>query len=373
MLQQRSAGLVEVIPLSTPHLHLELPEILALLKEFKLKPLQVRAIRKVYKVTTPHGVFALKPTNLSEEELVFIQGVLLHLAKKGFPALPFCTIHSGQPFMTMGNTRFLLMPWFDGAEANFQHLNELNTGVKLLARLHRISEGFPTARAPGDRVYWGKWPRIWSRRLNQLVYFKGLSGLGREAFDRIYARHAPYFLKQASRALSALEASPYLRLVVEERQRSYLCHHDFSARNLLLADDRCCLVDFDYCLCDLRLHDLANLMLRLLRQDKWQYTRARFALLVYHRQYPLTASHLQVLHAFFQWPQDFWQVGLQYYVERLAWPAKRFLKSLKRKVQDEPNRQNFLARFPQENGICRFTLVEGPAFITPFACAFPEN
>lgn len=340
--------------MSTPHLHLEPAEIACLLQEFRLKPLHVQHIRKVYKVATPDGCFALKPTHLTREELEFIQSVLLHLTKEGFPALPFRPTFTGELFMSVGDTRFLVMPWFDGGEANFDRLNNLDIGAKILALLHRTSEGFGLSSAPKARVYWGRWPKIWGRRLNQLEYFKALSGLRREPFDRIYTRHVPYFLNQARRAITALNASPYHWIVAEEKKKGYLCHHDFSARNLLLAPTGCCLVDFDYCLCDLRLHDLANLMLRLLRHDKWQYTRARFALLVYHRQYPLSGGHLQVLHALLEWPQDFWQVGLQYYVERLAWPTPRFLKSLKKKIQEEVYRQNFLARFPQENGISRF-------------------
>lgn len=324
------------------------------MKMYRLKVLKTEKTRKVFHIKTPNGDFALKPTQMSEETIEFIQLVLSELSQRGFPVEPFILTDEGRNFSIFEGARFLLSPWFSGREANFDRLGDLMFGAKLLARLHQDSQGLSGESVPAERRRWGSWPRIFSNRIHQLESFQELSKSGRENFERIYHRFAPHFLFQAEESLANLSLSPYFFITAIESSHSYLCHHDFSGRNLLVNPVDCRLLDFDYCIADLRLHDVANLILRLLRHDEWQSGRASFALKIYHRQYPLTEEHLRVLHLFLCWPQDFWQLGLQYFIERLPWPMERFLRTLNKKIADEPARQRFLREFPKENGIIPF-------------------
>ena len=347
--------------MSTPHTELSFGEIKSLAGEFGLTISQCKRVRKVYRVITHTGeMFALKPTHLEENELQFIQQCLEHLSGVGFPVIPFILSKKGSLSIAAHSRRFLLMPWFAGREADFNRTGELMFGAKLLARLHRTG-GFHTHSIPKERNLWGVWPQRFFRRYDQLIYFYRLASRYDKGFDRLFKKYFTGYLHQAENALAALSRSPYAELVIEERPLNYLCHHDFSDRNLLLSSQSCSLLDFDYCILDLRLHDIANLLLRILRHDDWQGHRARFVLQVYHRQFPLTQDHLRLLHTFLLWPQDYWQIGLQYYVERLKWPEARFLKTLHRVIEDNPARRAYLKRFPEENGIDRFT----PCFTSP--------
>lgn len=344
-----------IIQLSTPHIQLSFDEICSVVQDFGLTLSQVEQVRKIFRITTPGGsVFALKPTKLSDQDLQFIQSALIHLVRTGFPVLPLIPVRSGYLSTRVQSTQFILLPWFDGREADFNRMGELMFGTKLLARLHR-SSGFHPDSVPQNRHLWGAWSQRFTTRLDQMSEFLQIAADRKPIFDRLYRRHAPEFIQQAYLAIEALNISPYMTICAMEQNQAYLCHHDFSDRNILLRPDSCSLLDFDYCLCDLRLHDLANLILRILRHDQWQPERPFFILKVYHRQFPLTPNHLRVLHAFLQWPQDFWQVGLQYYVEKQEWPEARFLKSIRRVIENEPARQRFLRLFPEENGLARFT------------------
>lgn len=346
--------MVGIEGLSTPHTHLTFDEVRSIAGHYGLKLSGYERVRKVFRITTCDGrVYALKPTGLSEKDLSFIQDVLLHLQAMQFPVIPFIVNPEGSLSIATGSTRFILMPWFSGREADFHRMGELMFGAKLLARLHR-SGGFNLRAIPTERNLWGLWPQRFSLRYHQLFDLRQRAKKQGQTFDLLYKEAFGGFIKQAEEALKALGEAPYRELIAIEQPMAYLCHHDFSDRNLLFTIPNCSLLDFDYCISDLRLHDLANLLLRLLRHDNWRADRAQFALRVYHRQFPLTTNHLRLLHIFLSWPQDYWQVGLQYYVEQLPWSEARFIKSLQRVINGDPGRQNFLRRFPKENGICRF-------------------
>lgn len=337
--------------MTTPNTELNPDSIRAIMEAYGLKAVSSQKIRKVFRVQTPDGEFALKPTQTAIKDIEFIQSVLLFLSAKGFPVDPFIPASDSHCYTVHDGIRYLVSPWFYGEEADFHRLSDLMTGVKLMARFHIESQGFPIHSVPSERRYWRRWFELFDLRIRQMETFYCLSKLRKESFDRLYHRYLPYFLHQAQEALAELLISPYPWIVAQEECRSYLCHHDFSSRNLLLNTCNCRLLDLDYCIADLRLHDLANLLLRLLRHDAWKSARARFALQIYHRQYPLSEENLRVLHTFLRWPQDYWQIGLQYYIERLPWPNERFMRTLNKKIADEPLRQRFLSEFPTENGI----------------------
>ena len=75
---------------------------------------------------------------------------------------------------------------------------------------------------------------------------------------------------------------------------------------------------------------------------------AQKALAFYHRENPLDERELALLYPFLLWPQDFWQVGLQFFAERLPWPAERFWATLSRRTADREEREGFLAWFKKE-------------------------
>jgi Ser/Thr protein kinase RdoA (MazF antagonist) len=118
---------------------------------------------------------------------------------------------------------------------------------------------------------------------------------------------------------------------------------------LRLSDGQLCLVDFDYAIRDLRIHDLINLLVRNLRHNEWHLDVCNLILHEYHRRSKLSADEIEVMHILLSWPQDFWQVGLQYYVEQLPWPAKRFLHKLEHRIEARFMREKFLSQFPQNN------------------------
>jgi CotS family spore coat protein len=196
----------------------------------------------------------------------------------------------------------------------------------------------------------------------ELDYFRrqAITEKDTSAFSRLYLRYFEPFYRQAVQSYERLLNSSYQFIAYEAFQKKTVCHHDFSCRNLLRVSDRqLCLVDFDYAIRDIRIHDLINLVIRNLRHNEWNIEVCNRILYEYHQRSRLSADEIEVMHTLLTWPQDFWQVGLQYYVEQLPWPAKRFLHKLEHRIEARFMREKFLNQFPQNNTVFRWD--EAPA------------
>ncbi len=311
-----------------------------------------REVRGVLRIETNAGPHCLKRCRLTEEELWFSQAAMEHLRRCGYEGvIPHEWTVAGLPFARHGPHLYTLTRWMDSRELDFDDPRDLNLAVRTLAEFHQAARGFVPPPYP-QRVLWGAWPARFSSRADQLLEWKeaASSREHRSAFDEVYLQEVYYYHQQGLQALELLGRSPYHSLAQAAKDAGTLCHHDISPYNFLLgADNRVYLVDFDYCICDLHLHDLGSLILRTLKRSHWDYGEACAVAEAYDRILPLSDGALQVLEALFRWPQDFWQVGLQYYVEHQPWTLDRFLNSLAEKIKGPLLRERFLARYQAEH------------------------
>jgi len=329
-------------------------ELAAVTAKYGLQLQKAISYRKIWRLQTSAGFKYLKQSKLVPAEIFFINEVLNYLNSNCFNSAPrFQLGVDGNPFVEYAQKIYVMTDWFVGEELDYNDLNDLRRAILLLAEFHQKSQGF-RCRDEVNRTAWYGWPAKFERRLCDLADFRRLALAEKDssAFSRLYLRHFEPFYRQANLSRQRLLDSFYQTVACEAFRQKQLCHHDYSARNIIRADDRrLILVDFDYCLRDIRIHDLLNLILRNLKHHHWQSEICRFILTEYHQAVSLTPEEIEVMYVLLSWPNDFWQIGLQYYYEKLPWPESRFLNNLEHKISGRFLRNLFLKAFPMENGI----------------------
>lgn len=315
---------------------------------------KVDSFRTIWRLDTDAGFKYLKQSKLTPVELQFIHEAMEYLAGRTFQQIPRFTLsRSGCPYLVDETGPFIVTDWYFSHELDFGILMDLKQAASLLAEFHQKSLGF-TAKTDCHRAVWWNWPEKLAGRIEQLQDFRRLALAGKEtsAFCRLYLRYFEPYYREARNSYEMLLRSPYGEVAAMDSARKTFCHHDYSGRNLLRTyEDHLILVDFDYCLSDIRIHDLINLMVRNLKHTGWNPSLAGFILKEYHKTGQLTREELEVMHVLLHWPQDFWQVGLQYFYEKLPWPKERFLKKLESKVENRLVRERFLKEFPERNEV----------------------
>lgn len=305
---------------------------------------ELTPVRGVYRLTVGEDRYCLKPTRLSPREAIFVAAALDHLTKAGLSGAPrLLPTLGGTPVGRVGRRRFQLLRWRDGEEADYLRPGDAEQAAVALARLHLAGEGF-VPPFPRLRVHFGRWPAILRRKRADLAHFAALAAGAPQptAFDREYAAHAGTWLAEADLALRELSASPYRALSAAAAHRGGLCHHDLAHHNVLLTGAGPALVDYDYALADLGVHDLANLLRRLLLLTGWDLAPARAVLAAYRDLAPFGRPEAALLVPLLRFPEETWQLGRQHYVEDLPWPEERYLEELARKGGTPPARRRGL-------------------------------
>lgn len=302
----------------------------------------VLPVRGAWRLTTGGQDFLLKPVRLSAKECAFVDAALSHLARAGLPTPRLVPGPNGESACRLGRRRYQLFTWQPGEEADYLKPGHAEAAAAALARLHLAGEGFRPP-FPRFRVLHGAWPRRLVRRLADLSNFAAQAEANPARFARHYARLAPAWQRAAARALLELAASSYPALAAAAARRGGLCHHDPAHHNVLLTEGGPVLVDFDYAVADLGLHDLANLLRRVLRLTGWNADRGVAVVEAYREFAPFGQAEAAVLLPLLRFPEDAWMLGRQYFTEQRAWPAERYLDALARKHDATPAHDHCLA------------------------------
>ena len=302
------------------------PEKIALLYPIQNPRLLPLKAGKVWRISAAEGEFVLKKLAFPPAEAAFIAAALRHLQAAGFAScLSLLPTRSGADLAVADGECFLLSPLLPGRAADFGDRRDLRSVATCLAELHLAARGFRPPPFAG-REKWGGWPQQLAAKRAQLAGFYPRAAADSSEFDRLFARFLPSYDEDMHCALERLAKSDYAALSGQEQARGGLCHHDPIHHNFLIDGNTCAVIDFDYVIADLRCHDLACLLLKILKETDWAIAPAMTAYRAYCRVAPLLTGESELVKVLLRFPQDLWQVAFAYYEEGLVPPAKCLTK-----------------------------------------------
>lgn len=312
-------------------------------------PIQLKGIltlkeRKVWKIEALEGPFILKALDFPLEESVFIISAMNHLSAAGFEKFNFLkAAKNGESLVRDEGKCFFLSRFVPGHPADYQQMEEVEAAALTLSELHLSAVGFDPPPFPG-RMKWSNWPQMIAAKTADLQRFgKQVAEKRRkDYFDCLYLRHYPYYLEEMEAAAGYFNGELYERVWKSQKKAGGFCHHDLAYHNFLIDEaGTAALVDFDYAIADLRVHDLANFLNKLLKHHNWDETVALSALEAYDKKGTLSHDERKLLLGMLRLPQDFWQVAFARYVEKSR-EALRLEKKMQRWTGERGLRHNAL-------------------------------
>lgn len=313
---------------------------------YGLDVLNIEKIKNAYRIKTDQGFKCFKASKYDFRQFEFIINAITHLQGNGYKNI--VTIYNtvdDDKYIEFNKGYGFLCDWVDSREVSFDNPVELGRCIEALARLHIASRGFNHKVNSSIRDLYGKWVLRFKKRCDELLYFKAIleNKENYTEFDRIFLKYFEVHYRQGLKAIRDLESSNYFNIMKDHRRLAGFCHHDTANHNFLITSNlKVYLIDFDYCVFDSHLHDLGSIIIRNLKYGNWSLDKLEYILDLYKEYIPITNDELYVLFCFIEFPQDFWQIGLQYYVENQSWEEEVFLKRLNRTINDVKGRFEFL-------------------------------
>lgn len=314
-----------------------------------LKVKQIIPVRSIYRIATDKGFFCLKKLRFPMEDMDFIFAAVEHLKNKGYEnVFNIVKQENGDNYITFKGEKYFLTEWIDGRECDFLNPVDLDTAIEVLTRLHNAAEGYDPGICPKDRYFYGKWPENFSRRIAEMKLMKEQvqSKPDKGTVDETYLEFVDMCINDGEEAILMLKKTGYEDLSKEAERKKGFIHHDYAYHNILHTfDGRTYVVDFDYCIMDIRIHDLGSLILRNMKRSNWDTDKALGILESYDRRNPIGNEELKVLTPFFLFPQDFWMISRQYYIEKKPWDEEDFADKMSVKSEYAIMRRKFIGEF----------------------------
>lgn len=309
----------------------------------------IKKNKNVYEIGCREHKYCLKVIKYEFGHFLFILMAINYLIENGFDNVPFIIkTLDGQQHIKLENSYAYLTPWISARESNYDNPIDIERSAKTLAKLHIKSRGFQLEKEMKPRIGWFKWVETFNVRRKEMMDFKWRieRKIKPTDFDKLYMENVENEMYRAECAMKHLENSQYYNKMLQEVNLRGFCHHDFAHHNVLIdIEGKANIIDFDYAILDSHLHDLASLLLRRMKNGKWDISSAKFILEAYSSIYEIAEEEIAIMAAFMEFPQDFWQVGIQYYWENQPWEEDFFEKKLLRIIEDADDKQEFIEEF----------------------------
>lgn len=329
--------------------NLEISEILK--KEYNILVTSIEKIKSVYRVEAGKQIYCLKVVKYELPHFLFILRAMKHLDSNGFEYVPnIIRTTRGMDYIKFDESFAYITLWLNGRESSYENPIELSIVAKKLGQLHKCSEGFIVSKDMKPRVGWFKWIEVYRTRKGEILSFKNLINRRSKKtdVDLYYLSMIEEELQRCDRAINNLCDTNYENKMLDEIRLGGFCHHDYANHNVLIGkDNEVNIIDFDYCILDTHLHDLSSLLIRAMKYGRWNEERARIILKAYKSSHRLEQDDIKIMAAFMEFPQDYWQRGIQYYWEKKMWGEDFFLRKLKAYANDREERQEFINSFRQ--------------------------
>jgi len=311
---------------------------------YDIKVDDVVPIRSVYMLYTDKGVKILKKINYGIDELQFINSVMEHITGNGYKyVVPFMKTVEGSYYMEREDGIYVLLDLVEGREADFKNPIDLAMVSKALCKLHNSTRGLEKIIDKRNNLF--TWIPDFKNRALDLLKFKEIAELHhiKSDFDNLFLKWVDIYHEQALKSIEILENSSYEELCRRVEEQKNICHHDLAYHNIIIdSESNVYFVDFDYCILDLRVHDLANLITKAIKGFNWDIEKAEDIIENYCSIDKISDEEFYVLYGLLSFPQDFYEVSRQYYMKTKNWDEEDFLSRLERKCSYYEDRKNFL-------------------------------
>lgn len=309
---------------------------------------------KVFTVFAKKERFVLKLLGYPAMETAFITDAMNYLSAGGFHDFnEIIPTAGGKPFGRWKQKLTLLTKELKGRSPSYKNPKDTAAVAAYLGRLHNAASHFFPLHPYGERMKWGKMIETMEKGGDDLVFLaralEGKSEAEKDDFDRAFLCHREHAIEEARLAAEALRCF-YPVLSERKRNEGGFCHHDPAHHNFLIdGGGNVGAFDFDYAIADVKTHDLAALMLKVLKANRWNALPALKAAEHYLAETAVEREELWYLYELLAYPYDFHHAVFARYVEHNH--GRRIEKKLFRLVRDEEKRQTALKEIKTALGV----------------------
>lgn len=277
---------------------------------FGLHVKKVKPIRRILRIKTDMGTYALKRVHPREKERwKMVTELATHLGSR-FPISAPIATRTGQLIFAGFHHKYVLLPWINAEPVSLQNKTEWVRLTRKLARFHHYSQTFTPAHAYRKLQRIGKWQAEWKHAYRQLELFQLAAKWTRKPTetDQSWLEVAGYSTGVMENLLRYFEKIKGDQCCLESAKQGKVCHGNLHPHNVLADEQKqFYLIDWNQAVFDVRTRDLAQWLLYAFHR-----TRSGEILTILLRSYqqisPLSEEEYALIYARFLYPERLMRV-----------------------------------------------------------------
>lgn len=294
-------------------------------------------LRKVFVLFTDKGKKILKSTNSTNERIKFISNALDIIRETDQCVLQYCNNSQGEKITRWRGTGYVLLDLIEGREANFTNPIEVEWCTKALANFHRASIGI-VDKLDSIEIEENKGKNLIYEQLNNLCIINEIERVVnkfnyKNEFDLLFLENVAKAKNDLNVSINLLTKSSYIDLYKDDNSK-VLCHLDLAHHNFIINDEIVNLIDFDYCNINLKIIDLYNFMSKVIKNIAYDKEMLDNILKTYNSINEISDEEIQVLYALLNYPRDFVDITIDYYLKQKSWDEEVFISRFKDKIEN---------------------------------------
>ncbi|HEY5525365.1 MAG TPA: CotS family spore coat protein [Clostridium sp.] len=308
-------------------------------------------LRKVFVLKTDKGSKILKKVDYDGKRLDFINLCVENISKNFSNIISFNTFSDGKKYKLWKGNYYVLMDLIEGREATFTNPIEFKMCGELLAKVHLASKEFASEKNIKSKLD----KSLIIKYKEDLKNIEEAQSLVKSfkftnEFDSLFLDSSQGYIKEIEEAIKLLALSKY-SYYRDSGKNTVVCHNDLAEHNFLFSNNEMYLIDFDYCSVDLRIMDLADLLLNGIKNVAFDFSKALEVIDGYNKIYPLEDEEYNLLYILLLFPREIGGIINSYYHKQKDWEEEVFINRLKMKLMNEDFRRHFLEKYREKFNI----------------------
>ena len=287
---------------------------------------------------TEHGLRELKRPRGSTESLRLAFDVKRQLRKNGFCGISrFYPTLEGEPFYCCDGTLYILedvMPQGTLAEDTEEAFLR---GAETLGQMHAAAKGLKSEAAHWDT---DRLPHLYAKRRSELAKVRRRNDKrgSYDAIDLLLLQYYEPYMERAAEAEELLCRGGYKQAAQQAAEEGGFCHNAYKGEALRQEEDgRIFVGNFDKCITELPLADLAAYIRRYFKKTDGNAAGIYAMLEGYGKYCPLSARDITVLQGMLIYPEKFLRLINEYYNRRRTCVSPAMRERLAAAAKEELN------------------------------------
>jgi CotS family spore coat protein len=323
---------------------------LNLFNEMGIEVIDVIPLRKVFILHTKDGKKIFKRVEASEERIEFINMFINSIYDKGGNVTPFKVFSDGKCYKNWNGGKYIVMDLIQGREMTFTNPIEFKGAASLLARIHLAGREVLNSKVKDGELIKNLMDRNliikFEESIEDLIEIKKMvNGYKyKNDFDKMFIESSTETILEMKKAKELLELSEYY-IDIEKMEDIVICHNDLAEHNFIINEEEITLIDFDYLTIDLRVMDVADLILKGIKNVAFDLEKGIDIIQEYSKVYPLKENDYKYIYYLLLFPRDYYIIVKNYYHKEKSWNEDVYINRLKNKINNDKFRRDFLNDF----------------------------